>query len=196
MATGLARLSAWELYGAAWRPPADRLTCWSTPPLSLRDRDCPLWLLRSGTQRARWPLRPELEAPLGVWMSSQLARFVDGRGGWRLSGAVAVLGCCTSPASSAHAPVAVLTCRPSVFQAGHNPSCRAPCERAALSSFAGVSRRLLLLLSPLLSVWSVDKREPSLGGDRWMMRRSGLGVRIVAVWTRSPRAWLLRWQEL
>jgi hypothetical protein len=24
-------LSAWELYGAAWPPPADKLTCWSTP---------------------------------------------------------------------------------------------------------------------------------------------------------------------
>ena len=42
-------LSAWELYGAAWPPPADRLTCSSTSPLTLRDRDCPLWLLCSGT---------------------------------------------------------------------------------------------------------------------------------------------------
>jgi hypothetical protein len=41
------------------------------------------------------PLRPELVAPLGVWPSSQLARCADGRTGWRLPGAVAVLLCCT-----------------------------------------------------------------------------------------------------
>jgi hypothetical protein len=82
------------------------------------DHDCPCVTVvgRSLSHADRTPclralgsrhLRPELAAPLGVWMSSQLARCVDGRGGWRLSGAVAVLGCCTSPASSAHAPVAV-----------------------------------------------------------------------------------------
>ncbi len=54
------------------------------------DRGFPALTGRSGTQRAR-PLSLELAAPLGVWMSSQLARFVDGRGGWRLSGG----RCCT-----------------------------------------------------------------------------------------------------
>src|SRR5208283_2214954 len=58
-----------------------------------------------GTQRARRPFRPEL-APLGVWPSSQLAWCAGGRAGWRLSGDVAVLPCCTSPASSARAPPA------------------------------------------------------------------------------------------
>lgn len=77
-------LSARELYGAASPPPADRLTCWSVSPLTLRDRDCPLWLLRSGTQRARRPLRPELRALLGGWLSAQLASAADGRASWWL----------------------------------------------------------------------------------------------------------------
>jgi hypothetical protein len=42
-----------------------------------------------------WPFRPELEAPLGVWSSSQLAECAAGRGCWRLCGDVAVLSCCT-----------------------------------------------------------------------------------------------------
>lgn len=47
------------------------------------------------------PLRPELAAPLDVRLSTQLARCAGGRGGWRLSGAVAVLGCCIDPPASA-----------------------------------------------------------------------------------------------
>ena len=47
-------------------------------------------------------------APLGVWPSSQLDRCACGRAGWRLSGEVAVLGCCTLLASSAHALGAAL----------------------------------------------------------------------------------------
>jgi hypothetical protein len=43
----------------------------------------------------RRPLRPELAAPLSVWPSSQLDRCASGRDGWRLSGDVAVLFCCT-----------------------------------------------------------------------------------------------------
>jgi hypothetical protein len=43
----------------------------------------------------RWPLRPELAAPLGVWPSSQLAQCAAGRGRWRLEGDVALLSCCT-----------------------------------------------------------------------------------------------------
>jgi hypothetical protein len=39
----------------------------------------------------RWPLRPELAAPLGVWQSSQLTRCAAGRAGWRWSADVAVL---------------------------------------------------------------------------------------------------------
>ena len=46
-------LSAWELYGAASPPPADWLTCGCADVLSVSDPDCPRWLLRSGTQRAR-----------------------------------------------------------------------------------------------------------------------------------------------
>ena len=34
-------LSAWELYGAAWRSPADWLTCRSANILTVRYRDCP-----------------------------------------------------------------------------------------------------------------------------------------------------------
>jgi hypothetical protein len=60
----------------------------------------PLHRARSGHES----LRPELAAPLGVWPSSQLAQCAGGRAGWRLSGAVAVLLCCTAPASSARAP--------------------------------------------------------------------------------------------
>lgn len=44
----------------------------------------------------RWPLRPELAVSLGVWPSSRLVRCAGGCAGWRLSGAVAVLGCCTA----------------------------------------------------------------------------------------------------
>ena len=42
-------LSAWELYGAARLPPADWLTCGSADILTVRYRDSPRWLLRSGT---------------------------------------------------------------------------------------------------------------------------------------------------
>ena len=43
-------LSAWEVCGAAARLPARiGLTCGSTVLLSVRDRGCPRWLLRSGT---------------------------------------------------------------------------------------------------------------------------------------------------
>jgi hypothetical protein len=41
-------LSAWELNVVAARLPADRLTSAATVPLTVRDRDCPRWLLRSG----------------------------------------------------------------------------------------------------------------------------------------------------
>ncbi len=53
-------LSAWEVCSVAARLPADRLTCGSTVLLSVSDRGCPRWLLRSGTERARpttWPWR-------------------------------------------------------------------------------------------------------------------------------------------
>src|SRR5579859_6690461 len=63
--------------------------------LSGGDRNRPAIPGSSGTQRARRPLRPELEAVLGVWPSSQLAQCAGGRAGWRLSGDVAVLFCCT-----------------------------------------------------------------------------------------------------
>ena len=43
----------------------------------------------------RRPLRPELAAPLDVWLSSQLARCAAGRRCWLLCGDVAVLPCCT-----------------------------------------------------------------------------------------------------
>ena len=39
------------------------------------------------------PLRPELAAPLGVWLSSQLAECATGRRCWRLCEDVAVLPC-------------------------------------------------------------------------------------------------------
>ncbi len=56
--------------------------------LSESDSDFPALTGRSGTQRARRPLRPELAAPLGVWPSSQLTRCAGDRAGWRLSGDV------------------------------------------------------------------------------------------------------------
>jgi hypothetical protein len=64
----------------------------------------------------RWPLRPELAAPLGVWPSSQLTRCAGGRASWRLSGDVAVPCCCTAPAPSAKTPATVLAGRPSAFR--------------------------------------------------------------------------------
>ena len=42
-------LSAWEVCGAAERPPAEWLTCGSTVPLTVRDRGCPPWFLPPGT---------------------------------------------------------------------------------------------------------------------------------------------------
>ena len=42
-------------------------------------------------------------------------------------------------------------CRPSVFQAWHIPSCYMTCERPWVLATADACRRLLLLLSPLLS---------------------------------------------
>ena len=62
--------------------------------LSGSDRNFPALTGRSGTQRAR-PLRPELAALLGFWLSSQLAECAAGRRCWRLCGDVAVLPCCT-----------------------------------------------------------------------------------------------------
>ncbi len=49
----------------------------------------------SGQRGPRWPLRPELAAPLGVWPLSQLACCVAGRASKRLSGGVAVHACFT-----------------------------------------------------------------------------------------------------
>jgi hypothetical protein len=46
--------------------------------LSGSDREFPVLTGRSGTQRARRPLRRELAAPLGVWPSSQLTRCAGG----------------------------------------------------------------------------------------------------------------------
>jgi hypothetical protein len=109
------------------------------------------WLTgRSGMQRAR-PLRPELAAPLGVCPLPQLMEGVGGSSCSLLSGDVAVLSCCTGVSLVGAARCAVPTRRSSVFQAGHIPSWRRSYERYALSPVAGVSRWLLLLLSPLLS---------------------------------------------
>ena len=55
-------LSAWEVRGAVAPSPADWLTCGSADTLTVRDRDCPRWLLRSGTYRAR-PDHPGLGGP-------------------------------------------------------------------------------------------------------------------------------------
>jgi hypothetical protein len=41
-------LSAWEVSVTALRPPADWLTCGPAGLLTVRDRDCPQWLIRSG----------------------------------------------------------------------------------------------------------------------------------------------------
>jgi hypothetical protein len=89
-------------------------------PVTLRHRDYPLWLLRSGTR----PLRPELAALLDVWPSSQLAECAGGRRCWRLCGEVAVLCCCIPPASSPRVPGTVLIRRPSAFQRRAGSGCR------------------------------------------------------------------------
>jgi hypothetical protein len=71
------------------------------------------------------PLRPELEAPLGVCPPSQLTQGVGGSTCSLLSGGVAVLCCCIgSPCVSLldAATCAVWSRRPSVFQAGR-PAC-------------------------------------------------------------------------
>jgi hypothetical protein len=67
-------------------------------------------------RRQQLPLRPELAALLGVRPSSQLAWCAGGRAGWRLSGDVAVLLCCTAPAPLSRASVVVPTSRPSLFR--------------------------------------------------------------------------------
>ena len=71
-----------------------------------------------------------------------------------LSGDVAVLCCCTSALRVSFvgaARCAVPTRRPSVFQAGHDPSRHEMYVRLVLSPVAAVCRWLLLLLSALLS---------------------------------------------
>jgi hypothetical protein len=113
--------------------------------LSASDREFPALTGRSGTQRARWPLRPELAALLGVWPSSQPVECAGGRRCWRLYGDVAVLCCCTpsvSPARGcgAHPP----TVR---FQARHIPSWRGSCGCYVLLWVADACRWLLPLLS-------------------------------------------------
>src|SRR6185437_7185283 len=70
----------------------------------------------------------------------------------------------SSGASRGHAPVVRrpgsrwggAVERPYAFQAGHIPSWRGSCECCALSPVAVGSRRLLLLLSPLLSAAGPD----------------------------------------
>jgi len=139
-------LSAWELYGAASPPPADWMTCGCADVLSVSDPDCPRWLLRSGTQRARehlirrsghtvqdrlvwsvcWADIPQLSRCVGCCPPAWLQSWLQSRG----SGA--------DP-------------RPLAFQAGHIPSSRGSCGSYALSSVAAVSWWLLPLLSPLLS---------------------------------------------
>ena len=54
--------------------------------------------------------------------------------------------------------------RPSAFHAGHNPSWGETCERPALPPFAGASRWLLLLLSPLLSAAVGTTDAPTVQG--------------------------------
>src|SRR5262245_33489869 len=79
----------------------------------------------------RWPLRPELAAPLGVCPLPQLMEGVGGSSCSLLSGDVAVFCCCTGALSVSFvgaARCAVPTRRPSVFQAGHIPSWRESCE--------------------------------------------------------------------
>ena len=90
-------LSAWEVCGAARLRPGDSVACGNLAGLTASDCDCPRALFLSGTQRAWRPLRFELAAPLGVWLSSQLARCGVGRPCWRLEADVAVLPCCTAP---------------------------------------------------------------------------------------------------
>jgi len=76
-------------------------------------RGGPLITVANGPLMAWRPLRPELAAPRSVWRSSLLAPCAGGRAGWRLSGGVAVLDCCTAPASSAHALGALPSGNPS-----------------------------------------------------------------------------------
>jgi hypothetical protein len=118
--------------------------------LSGSDRDFPALTGLSGTRRAR-PLRPELAAPLGVCPSPLLGRCAGGRAGWRLSGDVAVLCCCTAPALSAHVPGGALPRRPSPFRPDVSPSRHAKCECSCVLPTADVCRWLVLLLSRLLS---------------------------------------------
>ena len=101
-----------------------------------------------------WPLRPELEAPLGVCPLSQLTQGVGGGSCLLLSGGVAVLCCCigSTPVSLlGPARCAVRTRRPSA-NAGHmSMTARKPHGRWMPTS-GHDCQRSPLLLSPLLSV--------------------------------------------
>ena len=63
--------------------------------------------------------------------------------------------------------------RPSAFHAGHNPSWGETCERPALPPFAGASRWLLLLLSPLLSAAVGTTDAPTVQGMACVPDRAG-----------------------
>jgi hypothetical protein len=160
--------------GQPARPQVSRCT-----RLSGNDRKFPRLTGRSGTQRARRTLSGTTPGGAAPWSSSPpselritrvfscVARGLKARADFMFGGgcrwrSLAVDG--SSGASRGHAPVVRrpgsrwggAVERPSAFQAGHIPSWRGSCECCALSPVAVGSRRLLLLLSPLLSAAGPD----------------------------------------
>ena len=117
----------------------------------------------------RWPLRPELAAPLGVWPSSQLAECAAGRGCWGLCGDVAVLPCCTVHriSSSGRPPFGSVQARP-----------RRP-GRSALDSAARQWTATRTATHARLGVRQFDLWTPKSGSRSWRKLWQG-GAQVLA----------------
>jgi hypothetical protein len=135
----------------------------------------------------RWPLGPELAAPLGVWPSSQLAECAIDRRCWRLCGDVAVLPCCTvyriSSSRRRSSDSFLLDQRPPTLRVPHRTAlnCNPNCNHQIRRSRHIVQDRLLRSVRwadiPQLS--ARDRRCPAAWQQQYWQqsRRDGFGAR-------------------
>jgi hypothetical protein len=117
------------------------------------------------------PLRPELEAPLGCWPSSQLDRCAGGRDVWRLSGGVAVLDCCTVPGligsragRDAHSPTFRFSGRPLPKSSKYLRASRAVAGRCRLPLVAAVAVTVAVSSAQVVR-WQADPDRRATGPE-------------------------------
>ena len=182
-----------RLRGPAGDPLFRRPVCESGQPacpqvsrctgLSRSDRKYPALTGRSGTQRARRPLRPELAAPLGVCPLSQLMEGVGGSSRSLLSGDVAVFCCCTGAlrvsfvgAARCAVPTDLPFFRPDISQVGADRGSVMRCRPLLLLASGTPDRRHPQHVAELLaSSLPNSNRIPELSS--WLDRRPSLRSR-------------------